>query len=71
MAACIPFFPYDAQAAEWHGKERARLAREGLTPPFVDGQIAAIARIHDLEIITANTKDYLPFEGIRVSDWRS
>jgi tRNA(fMet)-specific endonuclease VapC len=71
VAIGIPIFPYEAAAAEWHGKERARLAREGLTPPFVDGQIAAIARIHDLEIITANTVDYLTFDGLRARDWRS
>jgi tRNA(fMet)-specific endonuclease VapC len=70
VAVGIPILPYDSQAADWHGKEQARLAREGQTPPFVDGQIAAIARIHDLEIITVNVKDYLPFEGVRIRDWR-
>jgi tRNA(fMet)-specific endonuclease VapC len=67
----LPILPYDAAAAEWHGRERARLSREGRTPPFVDGQIAAIARTHDLEIVTTNPKDYLPFEGVRIRDWRS
>ena len=71
IAGSIPILPYDAAAAEWHGGERARLARGGRTPPFADGQIAAIAHVHDLEIITADVKHYLPFEGVRVRDWRS
>lgn len=70
VAVSIPILDYDAAAAEWHGKERARLARAGRTPPFADGQIAAIARVHDLEIVTANADDYIGFEGVRVSDWR-
>jgi len=59
-----------AAAAEWHARERARLTRAGTPPSFVDGQIAAIARIHDLEIVTTNGKRYEVFEGIRVRDWR-
>ena len=39
----MPILDYDAAAAEWHAAERARLRGEGWTPPFQDGQIAAIA----------------------------
>lgn len=63
--------PYDAVAADWHARERARLAGLGRTPPFIDGQIAAIARVNDLVLVTANAADYGAFEGIRVEDWRS
>jgi tRNA(fMet)-specific endonuclease VapC len=64
-------FPYDARAAEWHAEERARLARVGRTPPFVDGQIAAIAATNDVEIVTTNLEDFRGFQGIRITDWRS
>lgn len=62
--------PYDLAAAEWHGRERARLARAGLTPPISDGIIAAIAAVHDLTLVTANLKDFRSFEGLRVESWK-
>ena len=43
VAVSMPILPYDRPAAEWHAAERARLMRMGKTPPFVDGQIIAIA----------------------------
>ena len=71
VEATLPILPYDAACARWHGRERARLVRLGKTPPFVDGQIAAIARVHDLEVVTRNLEDYRLFEGVRAVDWRS
>jgi len=35
-------YSYNEDAAKWHACERARLQSIGKTPPFVDGQIAAI-----------------------------
>jgi len=63
--------PYDERAANWHAAERARLAGIGLTPPFVDGQIAAIARANDLTLVTANQADYAGFQGLEVVAWHS
>lgn len=71
VAPTLPILGYDSAAAEWHGRERARLAREGRPPPFVDGQIAAVAKVNDLAIVTMDVRDYLIFEGIEVRDWRS
>ena len=71
LESTVPILPYDASAAEWHASERARLTRLGRTPPFVDGQIAAVARLNGLEVVTTNVEDYLDFEGITVRDWRS
>jgi tRNA(fMet)-specific endonuclease VapC len=69
VLALLSIFPYDTAAAEWHAAERARLSNEGRTPPYADGQIAAIARVNDLTIVTANVADYGSFQGIRVEDW--
>ena len=66
----LSILPYDLAAAEWHASERARLTRAGKTPPFVDGQIAAIAYVNDLELVTMNLQDFEPFEDLRVTDWR-
>ena len=39
--------------------------------PYVDGQIAAIAFVHDLILVTANMKDFTRFKGLAVEDWTS
>jgi tRNA(fMet)-specific endonuclease VapC len=66
----MPILDYDRAAAEWHARERARLAARGETPPFVDGQVAAIARVHELILVTFNDFDFRRFEGVRVLSWR-
>ena len=61
--------PYDEAAAEWHGRERARLESIGRAAPFVDGQIAAIAHVHSLIVVTANPQDFRRFDGLRIENW--
>ena len=46
-----------------------RLELLGKTPPYADGQIAAVAWGHDLTLVTANPKDFALFEGLNVVDW--
>ena len=67
----IPVLAYDAHAAEAHAAERARLSRLGRTPPFEDGQIAAIARVNGLVLVTRNVSDFKEFEELDVKDWSS
>ena len=69
VLASLPILDYDRRAAEWHARERARLAKAGQPPPFVDGQIAAIARVNDLTLVTLNQRDFGWFEGLRVERW--
>ncbi len=69
IAAAIPILPYDAVAAEWHGGERARLLKAGLTPRFADGQIAAVAVVHDLILVTDNVQDFQCFASLRIERW--
>lgn len=70
VAPTIPVLPYDEPAAVWHARERARLAQLGRTPPFADGQIAAVAQTSQLILVTFNTADYADFNGLAVEDWR-
>lgn len=70
VATSIEILPYDERAAGWHAAERARLALAGRTPPFADGQIAAVARTNDLILITLNLTDFAGFRDLRVEDWR-
>lgn len=65
----FPILPYDEAAAEWHGRERARLEEVGRTAPFVDGQIAAIACTQGLTLVTADMKDFRSFDGLEIIDW--
>lgn len=68
--AALSILPYDAKAARWHASERARLTAIGRTPPFVDGQIAAVARVNGLVLVTANLSDYQDFADVETADWR-
>lgn len=65
----IPILPYDTRAAQWHAGERARLMRLGQPPSFADGQIAAIAAVNDLILVTANTADFANFDSLLVENW--
>jgi len=67
----LPVLPYSAEAAEWHALERARLTAKGLTPPFVDGQIAAIAHTNKLTLVTRNVTDFKHFSGLKIQNWFS
>lgn len=69
VLASFPILDYDRSAAEWHARERSRLEAAGKTPPFIDGQIAAIASVHDLMLVTANKADFRGFKGLRVQSW--
>jgi tRNA(fMet)-specific endonuclease VapC len=63
--------PYDDRAAEWHAKERVRLSSKGLTPSFVDGQIAAISAVNCLTLITRNINDFKQFLNLKVQNWHT
>ena len=70
VLTAFPILDYDREAAEWHARERARLAARGETPPFADGQIAAIAQTQNLVLVTMNVGDFRRFTGLRVVSWR-
>ncbi len=69
VRSTLPILPYDQEAATWHAKERARLSRSGLPPSAADGQIAAIAQVNDLVLVTANVRDFRRFKDLVVEDW--
>ncbi|MDA8141267.1 MAG: type II toxin-antitoxin system VapC family toxin [Desulfobacteraceae bacterium] len=69
VKAGISILPYDETAASWHAAERARLSNAGKTPSFVDGQIAAIAHVNALILVTRNTSDFTSFSELKVQNW--
>jgi len=71
VVAKLTALPYDSIAAEWHARERARLDTIGKPLPYADGQIAAIAFVHGLTLVTANVRDFRHVEGLRIENWIS
>ena len=69
VLASFPVLAYDEQSANWHGHERARLEGLGKPAPYVDGQIAAVAFVNDLVLVTVNMKDFARFKGVEVENW--
>jgi tRNA(fMet)-specific endonuclease VapC len=69
LAKSMPVLAYDLRAAQWHAAERVRLMSLGRTPPYFDGQIAAIAAVNDLILVTRNTADYADFEHLAIENW--
>lgn len=69
ILGALPIIPYDERAAAWHGEERARLEALGKTPSFTDGQIAAIAAVHQLTLVSRNADDFRDFDGLRLENW--
>ncbi|MCC7163010.1 MAG: type II toxin-antitoxin system VapC family toxin [Anaerolineae bacterium] len=69
LSPSVPILAYDARAAEWHAAERARLSKIGRTPPYADGQIAAIAFVNGLVLVTLNIADYKYFKDLEIQDW--
>jgi tRNA(fMet)-specific endonuclease VapC len=69
VLASFPVLAYERAAARWHGLERARLEGLGKPAPYVDGQIAAIAHVNELILVTVNVKDFARFRDIEVENW--
>ena len=65
----VQVLPFDAEAASWHGRERARLAAAGKSAQFEDGQVAAVAATRGLVVVTENIGHFAHFEGVTVVDW--
>ncbi len=71
LADRIEVLPYDAGAATWLGRERARLSGLGKPAPRADGEIAAIAVTRGLTLVTRNLGDFAGFEGLFLENWHT
>ena len=69
VAQNLEILPYDTAAADWHAAERARLTASGKPPAFADGQIAAIAKVNKLILVTRNVLDFKSFSGLKIQNW--
>lgn len=60
---------YDHHCGLWLGRERARLTTIGKPSPHTDGEIASIAAVNELILVTRNTMDFQHFTGLQVENW--
>ena len=61
--------PYCQKAAEWLAEERVRLKTKGITPAKDDSEIAAVAAVNQLIIVTRNMEDFSFFHDLSVENW--
>lgn len=65
----IPILPHDQNAALWHAKERVRLFSLGCPSPFFDTQIASIAVVNQLILVTRKIHDFSSFHHLVLENW--
>ncbi|MCC7474350.1 MAG: type II toxin-antitoxin system VapC family toxin [Pirellulales bacterium] len=51
------------------GKLNGHLLRQGIVVSQPDLMIAATALVHDLTLVTHNTRDFQHVPGLRLEDW--
>jgi len=61
--------PFDDNAARRYGEIRSDLARKGTPIGPNNLMIAAIASVHDLTLITHNTREFNRVTGLKIEDW--
>ncbi|MGR3309559.1 MAG: type II toxin-antitoxin system VapC family toxin [Candidatus Brocadiales bacterium] len=64
----IILWDYDVTAAEEFGKIQAEQKTKGKPIPSIDAQIAAVARIHNLTVLTSDQHFGL-VHGLNVENW--
>ena len=61
--------PFCQKAAEWLAEERVRLKVKGIEPAKYDSEIAAVASVNQLVVVTRNTDDFLIFNDLEIENW--
>lgn len=63
--------PFDERAIIKAAEVRAVLATKGTPIGPYDLQIAAIALVNDLILVTHNTREFNRIEGLKIEDWKN
>lgn len=71
LAPSVSILPYDTAAAAWHASSRAHLEKRGISIPFADAQVAAVAAVNDLTLVTRNIKHYGAFSELQIESWHA
>lgn len=70
VVARLDVLAYDRAAAVWHASTRAQLEAQGQSTSFVDAQIAAIAAVNNLAVVTRNV-DHFARLDVEVFSWHT
>lgn len=60
---------FDEKAAMVYGTLRANLEATGIVIGAYDMMIAAVAMVHNLILVTHNTKHFTRIVGLKIEDW--
>ncbi len=70
LLSALVILPYEEEAAaRCFGLLKAKLERAGMRVSDLDLQIASIALVHDVPLVTHNTKHFERVEGLCLEDW--
>lgn len=61
--------PFCQNAAEWLANEKARLKKRGIISSKYDNEIAAVAVVNNLTLVTRNTDDFAIFDELKLENW--
>lgn len=65
----VSLISFDNDCAEDFGRLRLDLRRQGIGVDNMDLLIAATAHVHDLTLVTHNTRHFQDIPGLRLEDW--
>lgn len=65
----LPIIGFEEHAARWQAEQRASLRQAGKSPSYPDSQIAAIAAVNELVLVTRNIDDFADFQALRIENW--
>lgn len=65
----IDILDFDEACARQFGQLRGELKRIGVAVGPIDLQIASVALVHNLTLVTNNTADFQSISGLRLEDW--
>lgn len=68
LLARVHLLSFDQSAAEEFGRIKAELKAKGKPIPSTDAQIAAVARLRDLTVLTAD-QHFGYVDGLKVENW--
>ena len=68
LRTLAPTLPFDEVAAEEYGRVQAEQKARGRPIPGTDAQIAAVARLHGLTVLTAD-RHFSFIGGITIANW--
>ena len=69
ICPALPIIGFEERAAQWQAEQRARLRQAGRSPSYPDSQIAAIAAVNELVLVTRNIDDFADFQGLQTENW--